>query len=94
MEKSLLRHIQNAIKDKYIEHLLDKDMGLIEKDIPIVLEYLFLNYEKVHLEEVKEKEKEVLNISFNPAGPMVLLYCPIKQLQKLAISAGIPYSLE
>ena len=80
VEKALLRHVQNAIEEKYIEHLLDDDTGLIEVDIPHVLDYLFLNYGKVPSEEVKEKEAEVLNSTFNPAEPMVLMYCPIEKL--------------
>ena len=31
-------------------------------------------------------------MSFNPTDPMVLIYCPIEQLQKLATNANIPYS--
>ena len=31
-------------------------------------------------------------MSFNPADPMVVLYQPIEQLQKLATAAKIPYS--
>ena len=72
--------------------MVDEDTGLIEQNIPTVLEYLFSEYGKVSLEEVKHKETEVLNISFNPTDPMVLLYLPIKQLQKLATSTSIPYS--
>jgi hypothetical protein len=94
VEKALLRHAQNAVEEKYIEHLINDDTGLIEDDIPDVLDYLFTNYGKVTSEEVKEKETEVLNISFNPADPMVTLYRPIEQLQKLAIAANIPYSPE
>ena len=92
VEKALLRHIQNAIEEQYIEHLVDDDTGLIEQDIPTVLEYLLTNYGKVPSEEVKQKEAEVLSFSFNPSDPMVLLYRPIEQLQKLATDAGIPYS--
>jgi hypothetical protein len=92
MEKSPLRHIHTAIDDKYIDHLVDDDTGLLEEDIPTVLEYLFSNYGKIPSEEVKEKEAEVLTLSFNPADPMVLLYRPIEQLQKMAVTAGIPYS--
>ena len=43
-------------------------------------------------EEVKQKEAEVLSLSFNPADPMFTLYGPIEHLQKLATAAGIPYS--
>ena len=94
MENFLLRHIQNVIEEKYIEHLLDDDSGLIEDDVPTVLDYLLSNYGKVPSEQVKNKEAEVLIFSFNPAKVKVLLYHPIEQLQKLAISAGIPYSIE
>ena len=92
IEKSLLRHIQNAVEEKYIEHLVNEDTGLIEDDIPTVLTYLLHNYGKVPSEEVKEKEAEVLTMSFTPGDPMVSLFRPIEQLQKLAVSAKIPYS--
>ena len=92
VEKALLRHIQKPTKERYVKHLVDEDTGLIEQDIPTVLEYLLTNYGKVPSEEVKQKEAEVLSFSFNPSDPMVLLYCPIEQLQKLATDAGIPYS--
>ena len=49
-------------------------------------------YRKVTAKEVKEKEHECLNISFNPADPMITIFCPIKQLQKKAIEAEILYS--
>ena len=42
--------------------------------------------------EVKQKEAEVLSLSFNPTDPMVILYCLIEQVQKLATAAGNPYS--
>ena len=50
------------------------------------------NYGKVPSEEVKQKELEVLEMSFIPVDLMVVLYCPIERLQKLATAAGIPYS--
>ena len=74
--------------------MVDNDTGLIEEDIPTVLDYLFTNYGKVTLVEVKEAESEVLNIQFNPADPMITIYWPIEQLQKKAIEAEIPYSDE
>ena len=49
-------------------------------------------YGKVTAEEVKEKEHKCLNISFNPADPMITIFRPIEQLQKKAIEARIPYS--
>ena len=53
VEKVLLRHIMNAIEEHYIEHLVDEDTGLIEQNLPTVLEYMLRNYGKFTSEEVK-----------------------------------------
>ena len=93
IEKALLRHIQTAIEEQYVEHLVDDDTQLIQDDVLTVLEYLFANYGKVPSEDVKKKESEVTAMVFNLADPMVTLYGPIEKLQKLARDAGIPYSV-
>ena len=80
------------MEHKYIKPLINKDTGLIELDLPAVIHYLDTNCGRVASEEVKSKESEVLNISFNAADPMVILFRPIEKLAKLATSAGIPYS--
>ena len=56
VEKALLRHIQTALEEKYLEAMVDEDTGLIEEDIPTVLAYLFATYGKVTAEEVKIKK--------------------------------------
>ena len=62
VEKALMRHIQDAIEEKYLESLVDEYTNLISGDIPIVLEYLFYNYSKVRSDEVAQKEAEVTRI--------------------------------
>ena len=54
--------------------MVDDDTGLIEEDIPTVLEYLFTHYGKVTSAEVKQIESNVLSIALNPADPMVTIY--------------------
>ena len=90
MEKFLLRHVQNALEVKWIEPLINEDTGLIEDDLPTLLAFLDANYGQVQSKEVKQKEAEVLNTSFNPADPMIVLFWPIKQLQKLATVGKFP----
>ena len=94
VEKALLRHIQTAVEEKYIEFMVDDDTGLIEDDIPTVLDYLFTTYGKVTSVEVKEAESEVLNLQFHPSDPMITIYRPIEQLQKKATESDIPYTDE
>ena len=79
VEKALQRHIQDAIEDKFLKSLVDKDTQLIQEDVPAVLKYLFDLYGKVPSEEVKQKETEIRSMIFNPADPMILLFNPIKK---------------
>jgi len=92
VEKALLRHIQDAIEDKFIEPLVDPYTNLLTGDVPSILEYLDYNYGKVRSEEVTQKDNEVMTMSWQPTDPLVLLTRPIEQLQKLATTAGIPYT--
>ena len=91
VENFLLRRIRTVLDNAYIKHLVDYDTYFIEEDIQTILDSLFTNYGKVQSEEVKSKEAEVINLTFNTADHMVTLYIPIKKLQKLATTANIPY---
>ena len=92
VEKALLRHIQDAIEDKYLESLIDEDTQLLNADIPDVLQYLLETYGKVPSEEVKQKEIEVRAMTFHPADPMILLYNAIEKLKTMGEAAEIAYT--
>ena len=47
IEKALIKHIQDAIEDKYIKLLVDKYTNLLTGDISTILEYLSYNYSKL-----------------------------------------------
>ena len=92
VEKSLQRHVQDAIDDKYLESLVDKDTQLIQDNIPTVLQFIFNAYGKIPSEEVKQKETELRTTAFNPSDPMIILCNPIKKLRKMAEAANIAYT--
>lgn len=92
VKKALQQHIQDAIEDKYLEHLINKETQLIHKDIPDILDYLMDNYGCVCSEEVKEQEEEICKMSFHTADPMITLFGPVKKLEKLAVAARITYT--
>ena len=89
VKKDLQRHVQDAIEDKYLEPLVDKDTQLIQDDIPTVLQFLFNTYGKVPSEEVKQKETELRIMAFNPADLMIFLYNPIEKVCQMAEAANI-----
>ena len=84
--------MQDAIKDKYLESLVNKDTQLIQDEIPTLLQFLFNAYGKVPSEEGKQKETELIITAFNPADPMIILYNPIEKLRKMAEAANIEYT--
>ena len=94
VEKVLHCFIQDAIEDKYLETLIDKETQIITEYIPMVLEYLFNLYGKVPSEEVKQKEAKIRSMTFHPADPLILLHSPIKKLKKIAEAAAILYTEE
>ena len=89
VDKSLQRHVQNAIENKYLESLVNEDTQLIQDNIPTVMQFLFHAYRKIPSEEVKQKETELRTTAFNPADPMIILYNTIEKLRKMAESANI-----
>ena len=92
VERALLRHVHDALEEKYIEALIDDYTNLIMSDIPTILKYLFTNYGKVTSDEVAEKEAEVMALAWHPTDPLVLLTKPIENLHKLAAQANMPYT--
>ena len=83
VEKALLRHMQDTLEDKYVAAIVDKYTNLITIDIPRVLDYLLYNFGKVSLEEVSQKELEVISITWLPSDSIILLTRPLEQLEKL-----------
>ena len=92
VEKALLRHMQEALEEKFTAAIVDSYTNLISIDIPTALEYLFYNFGKVTSEEVNQKEAEIMAMTWLPSDPIIMLTKPIEELNKLARQAGIPYT--
>ena len=92
VEKALLRHMQEALEEKYTAAIVDSYTNLISIDIPAALDYLFYNFGKVTSEEVNQKEAEIMAMIWLPSDPIIMLTKPIEELNKLAKQAGIPYT--
>ena len=60
LKKVLLRHIQDAIEEKYIKSLVNEYTNLLDGNVPTMLNYLFCNYGKVRSEEVSQKGMEIM----------------------------------
>ena len=92
IERTLLRQVQTAIEERYIDNLINEHSRLIEEDISDVLIYLTENYGYTPMFTVKQKETEVLATVFDPADSLITVFKPVEDLRKLALQAEIPYS--
>ena len=92
VEKSLQRHIQKAVDQKYIDHFVDDEIDLLVGDIPDILDDLFDNYGQIRGEDIKNKEAEMLRTSFAASDPLPIIWNPIERLCKFAQKAQNPYS--
>ena len=73
VKKALLRFIQEAVEDRFIEALVDEYTNLITLDIPAVMLHLFNTYGTVSSEEVHEKETKIMKMTWHPTDPLVLI---------------------
>ena len=54
--------MQDTLEDKYIFSLVDEYTNVLISDILTILEYLFCNFSRVRLEEIAQKEIEVISM--------------------------------
>ena len=69
IEKAMLRHVQRALEEKFIEALVDQHTNLLKDDVPTVLEHLFYDHGEVRSEEVSQKDSEVMSMTWLPSIP-------------------------
>ena len=87
VERALLRHVQNAMDEEWLDTLVNEDTQLIEDDIEDVITYLEENYGHIPSEELKAMENATLATAYNPADSMLAVFRPIEKLKKFAIQA-------
>ena len=92
VQRYLLNHLQRSIEPKYLDTFVYEATALLASDILVILTHLFLRYSTVRGIDVKTLEAKVLQISFTPLEPLVLIWNPIEKLKRLAEQAKLPYS--
>ena len=89
MEKALLRHFQDALKDKFIDILINDGTQLLTVDLSDVLTYLFETYSKVLSDIVTEKVTSICAMNFYPSDSILTITALIEKLKQLAKDAKI-----
>lgn len=90
--QALRKQIISAINDSYLAALKDRHTNTITVPLADVITYLFRNYGRVTPATLVDEEQKVLQWSFDPALPIVLVFNKVDDLMDLASAAGSPYS--
>ena len=94
VERALLRHVQSAMDEEWLDTLINEDTQLIEDDIEDVITYLEENYGHIPSEELKEMENAIIATVYNPVDSMLAVFRPIEKLKAKAIKAKRSYTEE
>jgi hypothetical protein len=89
-EKALIALLVEAIDPIYLRALLNRTTGQYSSDIRAVLLHLFATHGKVTPQQIKTKELNIYNMSFDISQPVDTVFNVIEDLSDLAENGGSP----
>ena len=92
--QALRKQIVSAIDDSYLAALKDHHTNTITVPLVDIIAYLFRNYGRVTPVTLVDEEQKVLQWTFDPALPIVLVFNKVDDLMDLASAAGSPYTTQ
>ncbi len=92
--QALRKQIISVINDSYLAALKDRHTNTITVPIADIITYLFRNYGRVTPATLVDEEQKVLQWTFDPALPIVLVFNNVDDLMDLASAAGSPYTAQ
>jgi hypothetical protein len=92
VEKLLLQQILDSIGHQYLDLFTNEYTGQLNGDIAAIFEYIFDNYAKASQEDVEAQYEVVRTLTYDLRDPLVTLYTPIDDLQKVAVAAENPFT--
>ena len=91
-KRTLLQQILDAIGHQYLDLFTNEYTGQLTGDISAVFAYIFDNYAKASQDDVEAQYELVRALTYDLRDPLVTLYTPIDDLQKVAVAAENPFT--
>jgi hypothetical protein len=88
----LLQQILDAIGHQYLDLFTNEYTGQLTGDISAIFAYIFDNYAKASQDDVEAQYELVRALTYDLRDPLVTLYTPIDDLQKVAVAAENPFT--
>ena len=90
--QALRKQVVTALDDSYLSALKNRQTNTITVALPDIILYLFRNYGRVTPAALVDEEQKVLQWTFDPNLPIVLVFNKVADLMDLASAAGSPYT--
>jgi hypothetical protein len=92
VEKTIIKQIVEVIDEKYIKSIRDRVTNTIKISLIQILEFLFDRYGIVEDDDLREKEEQMRQFSYDISDPIVEIFNPIEDLEEFGIAANDPYT--
>ena len=92
VEQRIIKQIVQAIDPTYLKMLRDPNTNTITCNIPMIVEYLFMNYGLIKDSHLTEAEAKLRSFQYDLLDPLVKIFNEVEELQHLGNTAVNPYS--
>ena len=93
VEKAIENQIIEANDERYVKTLVDRTTRTIQRIIPKILNFLFVDrYGQIEDEDLREKEEENKELRYELVDPIVNVFNEIEDLRDLGVAADNEYS--
>ena len=93
-EKALIAQVVDAVDATYLAALRNADTSRYGDSIRLLVEHLFATYGKITPQQIKIREGQVFNMSFDMNLPVDAVFNAVDNLYKLADHAQMPMTLD
>ena len=90
VEQALRVQLIEAIDSIYLDALRNSDTDMIHDSLPKIMDHLMKNYGQVTLEDMHDKEQEVISMTYDPNTPVDTVFSAVDKFRDLCILTEQP----
>ena len=90
VEQALRVQLIEAIDSIYLDVLRNSDTNVIHEPLPNIMEHLMKNYGQVTLEDMHDKEQELISMHYDPNTPVDSVFSAVDKFCDLCILTDQP----
>ena len=92
VEQALRVQLIEAVDPIYLNALRNSDTDMIHESLPKIMDHLMVNYGHITLEDMHDKEQEVISMTYDPNTPVDTVFSIVDKFRDLCILTKQPKS--